>query len=107
MLYVGISTLFYSTIFTAIFRDVCLKIGFLILCLFHGLLFYLGNFFANEAYKRIEISKVIIFNYLQIVFVIILSLAFLKEPIFITDVLGFGLIFGYLIYNTLNPLPKK
>ena len=107
MLYVGISTLFYSTIFTAIFRDVCLKTGFLILCLFHGLFFYLGNFFANEAYKRIEISKVIIFNYLQIVFVIILSLIFLKEPVFITDVLGFGLIFGYLLYNTLHPLPKK
>ena len=107
MLYVGISTFFYSTIFTAIFRDVCLKTGFLILCLFHGLFFYLGNFFANEAYKRIDISKVIIFNYLQIVFVIILSLTFLKEPLFITDLLGFGLILGYLLYNTLNPLPKK
>ena len=107
MLYVGISTFFYSLIFTAIFRDVCLKIGFLILCLFHGFFFYLGNFFANEAYKRIQISKVIIFNYLQIVFVIILSLIFLKEPIFFTDILGFSLIIGYLIYNTLNPLPKK
>ena len=107
MLYVGISTLFYSSIFTAIFRDICLKTGFLILCLFHGFFFYLGNFFANEAYKRIEISKVIIFNYLQIVFVILLSLVFLKEPIFITDCLGFGLIIGYLLYNTLYPLPKK
>ena len=107
MLYVGVATLFYSSIFTLIFRDVCLKTGFLILCLFHGLFFYLGNFFANEAYKRIQISKVIIFNYLQIVFVIILSLIFLKEPIFLTDVLGFGLIVGYLLYNTLNPLPKK
>ena len=107
MLYVGISTFFYSLIFTAIFRDVCLKIGFLILCLFHGFFFYLGNFFANEAYKRIQISKVIIFNYLQIVFVIILSLIFLKEPIFFTDILGFSLIIGYLIYNTLNPLPKN
>ena len=107
MLYVGISTFFYSVIFTLIFRDVCLKSGFLILCLFHGLFFYLGNFFANEAYKRIQISKVIIFNYMQIVFVIILSLIFLKEPIFFTDILGFLLIVGYLIYNTLYPLPKK
>ncbi len=107
MLYVGISTFCYSIIFTLIFRDVCLKAGFLILCLFHGLFFYLGNFFANEAYKRIQISKVIIFNYLQIVFVIILSLIFLKEPIFSTDILGFSLIVGYLIYNTLNPLPRK
>ena len=107
MLYVGIATLFYSSIFTAIFRDICLKTGFLILCLFHGLFFYLGNFFANEAYKRIQISKVIIFNYLQIVFVIILSLVFLKEPIFLTDCLGFGLIIGYLLYNTLYPLPEK
>ena len=107
MLYVGIATFFYSTIFTAIFRDVCLKTGFLILCLFHGFFFYLGNFFANEAYKRIHLSKVIIFNYLQIVFVIILSVTFLKEPIFITDVFGFSLIIGYLIYNTLYPLPKK
>ena len=106
MLYVGISTFFYSVIFTLIFRDICLKAGFLILCLFHGLFFYLGNFFANEAYKRIQISKVIIFNYLQIVFVIILSVIFLKEPIFFTDLLGFFLIIGYLIYNTLNPLPS-
>ena len=107
MLYVGIATFCYSIIFTLIARDVCLKPGFLILCLFHGLFFYLGNFFANEAYKRIQISKVIIFNYLQIVFVIILSLIFLKEPIFFTDILGFALIIGYLIYNTLNPLPEK
>jgi drug/metabolite transporter (DMT)-like permease len=107
MLYVGISTFTYSIIFTLIFRDVCLKPGFLILCLFHGFFFYLGNFFANEAYKRIQISKVIIFNYLQIVFVIILSLIFLKEPIFLTDFLGFGLILGYMLYNTLNPLPNK
>ena len=107
MLYVGIATMIYSSIFTAIFRDVCLKPGFLILCLFHGFFFYLGNFFANEAYKRIQISKVIIFSYLQIVFVIILSLIFLREPIFITDILGFVMIMGYLIYNTLNPLPKK
>ena len=62
---------------------------------------------VNEAYKRIDISKVIIFNYLQIVFDIILSLTFLKEPLFITDLLGFRLILGYLLYNTLNPLPKK
>ena len=107
MLYVGIATMTYSSIFTAIFRDVCLKTGFLILCLFHGLFFYLGNFFANEAYKRIQISKVIIFSYLQIVFVIILSIVFLKEPIFFTDIVGFGMIMGYLIYNTLYPLPKK
>ena len=107
MLYVGISTFCYSVLFTLIFRDVCLKPSFLILCLFHGLFFYLGNFFANEAYKRIQISKVIIFNYLQIVFVIILSLIFLKEPIFFTDILGFSLIIGYLIYNTLNPLPTR
>ena len=107
MLYVGIASLFYSSIFTLIFRDVCLKFGYLILCFLHGLFFYFGNFFANETYKRILISKVIIFSYLQIVFVIILSLLFLKEPLFITDFLGFGLIVGYLLYNTLNPLPKK
>ena len=99
--------LIYFVLPLLIFRDVCLKPGFLILCLFHGFFFYLGNFFANEAYKRIQISKVIIFNYLQIVFVIILSLIFLKEPIFLTDFLGFGLILGYMLYNTLNPLPNK
>ena len=107
MLFVGIATFFYSIIFTLIFREVCLKVGYLILCLFHGFFFYLGNFFANEAYKRVQISKVIIFNYLQIVFVIILSLIFLKEPIFLTDVFGFCLIIGYLLYNTYYPLPKK
>ena len=104
MLYVGISTFFYSTIFTLIFRDVCLKPGFLILCLFHGLFFYLGNFFANEAYKRIDISKVIIFNYLQIIFVIILSLIFLKEPIFLTDIIGSLLIVSYMLYNITYPI---
>lgn len=107
MLFVGIATFFYSIIFTLIFREVCLKVGYLILCLFHGFFFYLGNFFANEAYKRVQISKVIIFNYLQIVFVIILSLIFLKEPIFLTDIFGFCLIIGYLLYNTYYPLPKK
>lgn len=106
MLYVGIAAFFYSSIFTLIFRDVCLKIGYLILCLFHGLFFYFGNFFANEAYKRVEISKSIIFHYSQIIFVIVLSLLFLKEPIFWTDVLGFSLIIGYLLYNSLYPLPK-
>ena len=107
MLYVGIATMTYSSIFTAIFRDVCLKTGFLILCLFHGLFFYLVNFFNNESYKRVNVSKVVIFSYLQIIFVIVLSFIFLGEPFFLSDLLGMSLIIGYLLYDRLNPLPVK
>ena len=44
MLYVGIAISTYSFIITTFLRNVCLKPGYLVMCLFHGLFFYLGNF---------------------------------------------------------------
>ena len=44
MLYVGIAISTYSFIITIFLRNVCLKPGYLVMCLFHGLFFYLGNF---------------------------------------------------------------
>ena len=72
----------------------------------------MGYFFIwvisyNESYKRVNVSKVVIFSYLQIIFVIVLSFIFLGEPFFLSDLLGMSLIIGYLIYDRLNPLPVK
>ena len=59
MLFVGIATFFYSIIFTLIFREVCLKVGYLILCLFHGFFFYLGNFLRMKHIKECKYRKLL------------------------------------------------
>lgn len=107
MMYVGLSTMMYSTVFTMIFGGVELDPGYLIMCLFHGVFFYISNICYNKALQLSPISKLIIINYTQIVFVFLLAFLFLHEPIFFTDLLGSAFIFSYMIYNATHPIKDK
>ena len=48
----------------------------------HGLTFYGFNLFFNEALKRASLAKLIIIQYLNVVFIFILAFLFLNEKIF-------------------------
>ena len=105
--YVGLTTCFYSSIFTFFYGNICLKIGYLIMCMIHGLFFYGFLVLFNSACKLCQLSKLALTSYLQIVYVFILGFFFLKEEIFFTDIIGTFFIVSFMIYNTLYPLPVK
>ena len=105
--YVGLTTCFYSSIFTFFYGNICLKIGYLIMCMIHGFFFYGFLVLFNAALKLCQLSKLALTSYLQIVYVFILGFFFLKEEIFFTDIIGTFFIVSFMIYNTMNPLPVK
>jgi drug/metabolite transporter (DMT)-like permease len=105
--YVGLTTCFYSSIFSFFYGNICLKIGYLIMCMIHGLFFYGFLVLFNSACKLCQLSKLALTSYLQIVYIFILGSFFLKEEIFFTDIIGSFFIVGFMIYNTMNPLPVK
>ena len=107
MFYVAISTMTYSSIYSLIFGGVVLDPGLLFMCAIHGIFFYLGNVTNNKALQKAPLSKLIIINYLQIIFVFMLAFIFLGEKIFFSDIIGTAIILTYMIFNTLNPLPVK
>ena len=107
MYYVSISTMAYSSIYTIFFGGLCFKGGFLLMCLIHGVFFYLSNITMNLALQYCPLSKVILVQYLNIVYIFILSFIFLHEKIFFTDLLGASFIAGFLLYNSYYPLSKQ
>ena len=71
------------------------------------LFFYGFLVLFNSACKLCQLSKLALTSYLQIVYIFILGSFFLKEEIFFTDIIGSFFIVGFMIYNTMNPLPVK
>ena len=63
------------------------------------LLFYLGNYLQTKALEYIAVSKFMPITYMNTVFVFILGFVLLHEKIFVTDILGAGLIIGFQLYN--------
>jgi drug/metabolite transporter (DMT)-like permease len=107
MFYVCISTFTYSSIYTIFFGGVVLKKGYLFMCLIHGIFFYLGNILYNKALQFAPLSKLVLIQYLNVVFVFILAFIFLHEKIYFTDILGAGIMISYMAYNSYYPLPPK
>ena len=107
MFYVSISTMTYSSIYTIFFGGLCFKVGYLFMCLVHGIFFYLGNITQNYALQLCPLSKIILVQYLNVVFIFILSFFILDEKIFFSDILGASFIIGFMIYNSYYPLPIK
>ena len=107
MFYVSISTMIYSSIYTLFFGGLCFKVGYLIMCLVHGIFFYLGNIAQNYALQLCPLSKFILVQYLNVVYIFLLSFLFLHEKIFFSDILGASLIVGFMLYNSYYPLPVK
>ena len=107
MFYVSISTMIYSSIYTIFFGGLCFKIGYLLMCLVHGIFFYLGNITQNYALQLCPLSKIILVQYLNVVYIFLLSFIFLGERIFFSDIMGASFIVGFMLYNSYYPLPVK
>jgi len=104
MIYIGATNMMYSIIYIIIKRKMCLKPGYLIMCIIHGFFFYVYYVCYNRALQLAQVSKIIIINYLQIVFVFLMANIFLGEGIYFTDVLGTIIMMSYMVYNALNPI---
>ena len=74
MIYIGATNMMYSIIYIIIKRKMCLKPGYLIMCIIHGFFFYVYYVCYNRALQLAQVSKIIIINYLQIVFVFYMML---------------------------------
>ena len=107
MFYVSICTMIYSSIYSLIFGGLCFKLGFLLMCLLHGIFFYLSNVTMNTSLQYCPLSKIILIQYLNIVYIFLLSFIFLNEKIFFSDLLGACFIVGFMTYNSYYPLPTK
>ena len=106
MIYIGGANMIYSIIYICFKGKMCLKIGYIIMCIFHGSFFYIYYVCYNRSLQLAPVSKIVIITYLQIVFVFLLSNIFLGEKIYVTDFLGSLLMISYMIYNVLNPIVK-
>ena len=53
------------------------------------------------------LRKIISVQYLNVVYIFLLSFIFLNEKIFFSDILGASLIVGFMLYNSYYPLPVK
>ena len=104
MIYIGAANVMYSFVYIIIKRKLCLKIGYLFMCILHGLFFYLYYICYNRALQLAQVNKIVVITYLQIVFVFILGNIFLGEKIYETDIIGTLLMLSYMIYNVLNPI---
>ena len=104
MIYIGGANVMYSFIYILIKRKICLKIGYIMMCILHGFFFYLYYICYNRALQLAQVNKIVVITYLQIVFVFILGNIFLGESIYNTDIIGTILMMSYMIYNVLNPI---
>ena len=104
MIYIGSANVMYSFIYILFKRKICLKIGYMMMCILHGFFFYLYYICYNRALQLAQVNKIVVITYLQIVFVFILGNIFLGEKIYDTDIIGTLLMLGYMIYNVLNPI---
>ena len=104
MIYIGAANMMYSIIYIIYKWKICLKPGYIIMCIFHGSFFYIYYICYNRALQLAQVNKIVIITYLQIVFVFILANVFLGEGIYFSDILGTLIMMSYMIYNVLNPI---
>ena len=104
MIYIGAANMIYSFVYIIFKRKICLKLGYLLMCIFHGSFFYIYYICYNRALQLAQVNKIVIITYLQIVFVFLLANLFLGEGIYSTDIIGTILMMSYMIYNVLNPI---
>ena len=65
--------------------------------------FYSGNYLQTISMEYMAVSKFMTITYMCTVFVFILGFTLLGEKIFITDILGAGLIISFQLYNIYYP----
>ena len=104
MIYIGAANMMYSIIYIIYKWKICLKPGYIIMCIFHGSFFYIYYICYNRALQLAQVNKIVIITYLQIVFVFLLANVFFGEGIYFSDILGTLIMMSYMIYNVLNPI---
>ena len=104
IIYIGAANVMYSLVYILFKRKICLKFGYVMMCILHGFFFYIYYVCYNRALQLAQVNKIIVITYLQIVFVFILGNIFLGEKIYQTDIIGTLLMLSYMIYNVLNPI---
>ena len=104
MIYIGGANMMYSFVYILLKRKMCFKIGYLIMCIFHGSFFYIYYICYNRALQLAQVDKIVVLIYLQIVLVFVLANIFLGEAIYGTDILGTLIMMSYMVYNVLNPI---
>ena len=66
-------------------------------------IFYLGNYLQTISMEYMAVSKYMTITYMCTVFIFILGFILLGEMIYLTDILGAGLIISFQIYNLYYP----
>ena len=82
MFYIGIATFSYFFICLMFDFKFSKKLGLNFIYFTHGLTFYGFNLFFNEALKRAPLAKLIIIQYLNVVFIFILAFLFFLKKFF-------------------------
>ena len=67
--------------------------------LINAIVSYFSLHYLNLSYKYIEVSKVNMLGYLQLIFACIIGYFYFDEKIFMLDFLGASMIIGYNVYN--------
>ena len=66
-------------------------------------IFYSGNYLQTIAMEHMAVNKFLTITYMSTVFVFILGFVLLGERIYITDIIGAGLIISFQLYNIYYP----
>ena len=69
-------------------------------------LFFLSRYLQSKAFEYISIQKIIIINHMSTVFIFIFGFVLLGEIIYITDIIGAGLIIAFQFYDVYFPLER-
>jgi len=77
---------------------------FILISASNSIILLTATFLIITALQGVDLNKTTALNYFVIVVSTFLSIVFLGEPLYFTDVLGSLIILGYNIYNSLNPI---
>lgn len=112
LFYTGLSAFIYAIIYKLIigtnrpFID-CEYYVYMIMCCLHGVCFYVSNMCYNIALGYSQLSRIILVNYTQMIFVFVFSAIILHENIYKEDILGTVIILSYSLFDWCNPLKNK
>ena len=104
LFYVGLIHSFYSFLWVLFTLDFDYTLKYFIMSMFHAVLFFMGNYFFNKGIQIIDLSKSSLIQYSKVVFVFILSVIFLGQKIFLTDIIGSVIIVSFMIYHIISPI---
>ena len=104
MFYVGCSHCVYSFLWMLITNDFDYTVTYFFMCMMHAILFFSGFYMFNKGLQIIDLSKSSIIQYSKIVFVFILSVIFLGQKVFFSDIVGSIIIVSFMIYHVMNPV---